>query len=526
MKKRLITGALFVAALLAAGMAFGYPRGRGNNEAYQDLERFTLAYQRILTAYVEDVDSDLLIDKAIEAMVEELDAFSAVLEEDRYDDLMTRSKQEFGGLGIVIGLRDDFPTVISPIEDTPAARLGIRGGDRIEEIEGENTKGWKIQDAVDKLRGKKGSDVTIGIRRFGEDKLVPYTITRDIITVTSVPYSFKLDESVGYVRISSFGEKTADELNDAVNQLEEGGIEGLIVDLRNNPGGLLDAAREVSEFFLESGQLIVSTRHRDGVLGQELYARGGKHVVGDYPVVVLINEGSASASEIVAGAVQDWDRGLVVGRNSFGKGSVQSIFPLSETEALKLTTAKYYTPSGRCIHRDEYNHKFSDAESDTLTWEDISSVPQEELPPYATMRLNRTVRGGGGIMPDVIVESEEFSDLALDLERRAAFFNFAVELAAEERIGPDFVADDSVLDRFQEFLAGREIEYEAEAFEKEREYLSMAIRRELFYNQFGAAEAYRSTLEKDLPLQEALKLLRENLTVDRLLASVEELKEK
>ncbi|MBC8366728.1 S41 family peptidase [bacterium] len=303
MKKRLITGALFVAALLAAGMAFGYPRGRGNNEAYQDLERFTLAYQRILTAYVEDVDSDLLIDKAIEAMVEELDAFSAVLEEDRYDDLMTRSKQEFGGLGIVIGLRDDFPTVISPIEDTPAARLGIRGGDRIEEIEGENTKGWKIQDAVDKLRGKKGSDVTIGIRRFGEDKLVPYTITRDIITVTSVPYSFKLDESVGYVRISSFGEKTADELNDAVNQLEEGGIEGLIVDLRNNPGGLLDAAREVSEFFLESGQLIVSTRHRDGVLGQELYARGGKHVVGDYPVVVLINEGSASASEIVADGV-------------------------------------------------------------------------------------------------------------------------------------------------------------------------------------------------------------------------------
>jgi len=521
MKKRLITGAIFVAVLLAAGLAFGYPRG-GNNEAYKDLERFTLAYQRILTAYVDEVDSDLLVDRAIEAMVDELDAFSALLEEDRYQDLMTRSKQEFGGLGIVIGLRDDYPTVISPMEDTPAARLGIRGGDRIEEIEGENTEGWKIQDAVDKLRGEKGSDVTIGIRRFGVDELVPFTITRDIIVVKSVPYAFKLDGDLGYVRCSNFGEKTIEEVREAVESLEAEGIKGLVFDLRNNPGGLLDAAREVSEYFLESGQLIVSTRHRDGILGQELYARGGKHKAGDYPVVVLINEGSASASEIVAGAVQDWDRGLVVGRNSFGKGSVQSIFPLSQTEALKLTTAKYYTPSGRCIHRDEYNHKFNEAENDTLTWEDISSVPQEELPPYATMRLNRTVRGGGGIMPDLLVESEEFSDLALDLERRAAFFNFAVELAAEREIDRSFVADNEVLDRFKTFLEGREIEFDPETFEAERDYLSTAIRRELFYNQFGASEAYRSTLEKDLPLQAALKLLRENRTVDRLLASVED----
>jgi carboxyl-terminal processing protease len=519
MTKRLITGALIIATLLAAGLAFGLPRGR-NNEAWKDLERFSLAYQQILTAYVDEVDSDLLIDQAIKAMVEELDAFSALLEEDRYDDLMTRSKQEFGGLGIVIGVRDDYPTVISPIDDTPAARLGILGGDRIEEIEGENTEGWKIQDAVDKLRGEKGSDVTIGIHRYGQDELIPYTITRDIIVVKSVPYAFKMDGDLGYVRCSSFGEKTISEISDAVARLEQAGINGLVLDLRNNPGGLLAAAREVSEFFLESGQLIVSTRHRDGVLGQELYARGGQNKAGDYPVVVLINEQSASASEIVAGAVQDWDRGLVVGRNSFGKGSVQSIFPLSELEALKLTTAKYYTPSGRCIHRDEYNHKFNDAENDTLTWEDITAVPLEELPPYATMRLNRTVRGGGGIMPDVIVESEEFSDLALDLERRAAFFNFSIELSAEREIREDFVADEAILNQFKEFLAGREIEYEEEQFEEEREYLAMAIRRELFYNQFGAAEAYRSTLHKDLPLQEAMRLLRENHSTDRLLASV------
>jgi len=360
-----------------------------------------------------------------------------------------------------------------------------------------------------------------GIRRAGQDELIPYTITRDIIVVKSVPYSFKLDGQVGYVRLSNFGEKTAEEVREAVEALESEGIEGLVLDLRTNPGGLLDAARDVSEYFLESGQLIVSTRQRDGVLGQELFARGGRDKAGRYPVVVLINEGSASASEIVAGAVQDWDRGLVVGRNSFGKGSVQSIFPLSETEALKLTTAKYYTPSGRCIHRDEYNHKFSEEESDTLTWEDISSVPLEELPPYATMRLNRTVRGGGGIMPDVIVEPEEISDLALDLERRAAFFNFAVELASEREIGQDFVADGKVLERFKRFLKEREIEIDPAVFDEDRDYLAMAIRRELFYNQFGAAVAYRSTLDKDQTLQEAIRLLRENHDIDRLLASAE-----
>jgi len=524
MKKRLITGSLLVLALLAAGLAFGYPR-KQNSEAWNDLERFSLAYQQILTGYVGEVDSEQLIDKAIEAMVDQLDAFSALLEEDRYDDLMTRSKQEFGGLGIVIALRDDYPTVISPIEDTPAARLGIRGGDRIEEIEGENTKGWKIQDAVDKLRGEKGSDVTIGIRRFGQEELLPYTITRDIITVKSVPYAFKVDGDLGYVRCSSFGEKTGHEIREAVGSLESEGIDGLVLDLRNNPGGLLDAAREVSEFFLEPGQLVVSTRHRNGVLGQELYARDGGQRAGDYPLVVLINEGSASASEIVAGSIQDWDRGLVVGRNSFGKGSVQSIFPLSETEALKLTTAKYYTPSGRCIHRDEYNHRFNDAENDTLTWEDISSVPQEDLPPFSTKRLNRTVRGGGGIMPDVIVESEKISGLALDLERRAAFFNFSVELASEREIGKDFVVDDKILDQFKDFLVQREIDFKEEEFEQERDYLAMAIRRELFYNKFGAEQAYRSTLAEDRPLQKALELLKENRTVDLLLASVTETKD-
>ncbi len=536
----LILGVVAVASFVAGNLSVGEAR-TDRAETLRNLERFSRVYQKIISSYVSEQESDELVDAAIDAMIEQLDPFSVYMDEDMLEDLLVKTKGEFGGLGIVISVRGEFPTVISPILDTPASRLGIHGGDKIVEIEGESTKGWNVQDAVNKLRGPQGTPVTIGIERYGVDEIVPYTIVRDIIPVTSVPYSFVLEGDIGYARVTNFAEKTAQELEEAISDLEAQGIRGLILDLRNNPGGLLDSAREVSDLFLDSGKIIVSTRGRDGRRMQEIYAGKDVRFARDYPLVVMINEGSASASEIVAGAVQDWDRGLVVGRNSFGKGSVQSIFNVTDREALKLTTARYYTPSGRCIHKDEHDERFDpdEIEGDLVELDieppdeedspeiEITSTPEvpiaeaDSLPLYETLELGRPVRGGGGIMPDIVLAGIEISDTALDLERRSAFFNFATELTADQEIDLGFTVDDDLLERFVDWLAGKEIEVEAEALAESDEYVRMAIRRSVFQQELGSAEAYRSTLHLDRELQETLKLMQDQGDLDGLFVASE-----
>jgi len=524
----LVALASFAAGLLTTGAA-----ANNRAETLRNLERFSRVYQKIIESYVEEEDSKELVDAAIEAMIDKLDPFSAYMDQAMLEDLLVKTKGEFGGLGIIISVRDDYPTVISPIEGTPAARLGIRGGDKIVRIEGESTKGWNVQDAVDKLRGPEGSVVDIGIQRFGSEEILPYHITRAIIPVESVPYHFVLEGDIGYIRCVNFGERTAEELRTAIASLETQGIEGLILDLRNNPGGLLESARDVSDLFLDPGQIIVSTRGRDGRRLQEIHASDNERFAGDYPLVVMINENSASASEIVAGAVQDWDRGLVVGRNSYGKGSVQSIFSISETEALKLTTAKYYTPSGRCIHKDENDERpdydtdgdgiVTEAELEAIETAQLEtpaeSPIESQLPLYATLRLQRPVRGGGGIMPDIVLAADEISDQALDLERRSAFFNFAVELLAEHSVDRDFQVDAALLARFRAWLAAKEIAVAPADFSANEGYIRMALRREVLYKQFGAAEAYQSTLGMDRVLQETLGLLKDQHDLNALFAT-------
>ncbi|MCP5070922.1 MAG: S41 family peptidase [bacterium] len=537
----LILGIVAVASFAAGNLSVGEAR-TDRAETLRNLERFSRVYQKIVSSYVSEQDSDELVDAAIDAMIEQLDPFSVYMDEDMLEDLMVKTRGEFGGLGIVISVRGEYPTVISPILDTPASRLGIHGGDKIVEIEGESTKGWNVQDAVDKLRGPQGSPVTIGIERFGVDEIVPYTIVRDIIPVTSVPYSFVLGEDVGYVRVTNFAEKTVDELKDAIDDLEAQGIRGLILDLRNNPGGLLNSAREVSDLFLNSGKIIVSTRGRDGRRLQEIYAAQDISYAKDYPLVVMINEGSASASEIVAGAVQDWDRGLVVGRNSFGKGSVQSIFNVTDREAIKLTTARYYTPSGRCIHKEEnderhdaeeFDGEFAILDDEPADEQDppeleITTTPElpiaetDSLPIFETLNLGRPVRGGGGIMPDIVLAGIEISDTALDLERRSAFFNFATELTADMEIDLDFTVTDDLVARFAAWLAGKEIEIEPEALSENDDYVRMAIRRSAFQQELGSPEAYRSTLHMDRELQETLKLLKERGDLEGLFVASED----
>lgn len=346
--------ALVIAAISALVVVIGFgvqhrcAAESGND--YESIELFTDVLKIVQKNYVEEVDTKKLVYGAINGMLSSLDPHSSFLPPDMYKELKIETKGSFGGLGIEITVKDGFLTVISPIEDTPAFRAGIKAGDQILKIEEKLTKDMTIIDAVKRMRGPKGSKVTITIMREGFDKPKEYTLVRDIIQVKSIKFN-TLDDGYGYVRIAQFQEKTDEDLLKALSALkaENGGsLKGLILDMRNDPGGLLDQAVRVAEHFIAEGELLVYTEGRDQDSKMRFTSRKGKKEIG-YPMVVLINGGSASASEIVAGALQDHNRAVILGTQSFGKGSVQTIIPLSEDSGLRLTTAKYFTPKGRSI---------------------------------------------------------------------------------------------------------------------------------------------------------------------------------
>ncbi|UFS70863.1 S41 family peptidase [Geomonas sp. RF6] len=337
-------------SLLTLAIAFGVQRrcaAQGND--YESIELFTDVLSIVKKSYVEEVDTKKLIYGAINGMLSSLDPHSSFMPPETYKEMKIDTKGTFGGLGIEITIKDGILTVISPIEDTPAFKAGIKAGDQILKIDDKYTKDLTITEAVKRMRGVKGSKVTITIMREGFEKTKDFVLERDIIQVKSVKYK-TLDDGFGYVRISQFQEKTDDDLEKALHTLhnENSPLKGLVLDLRNDPGGLLDQAVRVSEHFVPEGKLIVYTEGREKDSKMRFISRKGAKE-GDYPIVVLINSGSASASEIVAGALQDHKRAVVMGTQSFGKGSVQTIIPLTDNSGLRLTTARYFTPSGRSI---------------------------------------------------------------------------------------------------------------------------------------------------------------------------------
>jgi carboxyl-terminal processing protease len=298
---------------------------------------------------VDEVAPKDIIYNAIKGTLRGLDPHSSFLDPEMYREMQVETSGSFGGLGIEITLRDDVLTVVAPIEGTPAYRAGIQPGDRILKIEGLSTKDMQLSDAVKRMRGKPGSKITISIVREGWNEPKDFLITREQIRVQSVRAN-QLEPGIEYIKLRQFQEQTANDLETSLDKyVKEGKIQGLVLDLRNNPGGLLTSAVEVTEKFLESGKLVVYTEGR--VRNQNMrFSSNAKRVFTDFPIVVLVNQGSASASEIVAGALQDWGRAVVIGTQSFGKGSVQTIIPLSDGSGLRLTTAKYFTPKGRSIH--------------------------------------------------------------------------------------------------------------------------------------------------------------------------------
>jgi carboxyl-terminal processing protease len=343
-----LVSALLLILTLSVG---GGVASKGNDQAatYENLKLFTEVLSIVQSQYVDEVSPKDIIYSAIKGTLRGLDPHSSFLDPEMYREMQVETTGSFGGLGIEITLRDDVLTVVAPIEGTPAHRAGIQPGDRILKIEGIATKDMQLVEAVKRMRGKPGTKITITILREGWGEPRDFQITREQIRVQSVK-SQQLEPGIEYIRLRQFQEQTANDLEAALEKYaREGKIQGLVLDLRNNPGGLLTTAVEVTEKFLESGRLVVYTEGR--VRNQNMrFQANGKRVWTDFPMVVLVNQGSASASEIVAGALQDWGRAIVIGTPTFGKGSVQTIIPLSDGSGLRLTTAKYFTPKGRSIH--------------------------------------------------------------------------------------------------------------------------------------------------------------------------------
>lgn len=342
----------FLGPLIIVALVMGVLIGKGwqqtghATETYEELRTFSEVLAQIQKHYVDETKPKDLVQGAIRGMLATLDPHSAFMTPDMYKEMQVETKGEFGGVGIQIGIKENRLAVIAPIEGTPAFRAGIKAGDYITKVNDDPTKDLTLMDAVQKMRGPKGTKVNLTVQREGTEGPLVFTLVRDTIKIESVK-SKVIDETIGYVRLSQFQESTGKDLGRVIKDFRQQKLQGTILDLRNNPGGLLTSAVDVTEQFVGNGKLIVYTKSREGK--KDEWFSKNKEQLDEAPMIVMVNEGSASASEIVAGALQDWERALIVGATTFGKGSVQTILPLSDGSGLRLTTAKYYTPKGRSI---------------------------------------------------------------------------------------------------------------------------------------------------------------------------------
>ena len=524
-RRQIFAVAILVSALVMGTWAVGRVQESSDN-TYANIERFIQVLTKVRDHYVEPVTTDKLMDNAIRGMLRTLDPYSQYLDKEEAARLETTTHGSFGGIGISIGMRDGWVTVISPIEGTPAWRAGMQGGDRIIKIDGVSSEGYSLDDAMKRMCGEKGTKVVLTVYREGRDRPIDFDITRDIIRIKSVPYAGVLENGVGYIRLSAFSERSREEIDQAFTKIEKQNPKGLILDLRFNPGGLLSQAVEVSEEFAPRGKRIVYTRGRDPGQNRDFISTSDRPHL-QYPLVVLVNQWTASASEIVSGAVQDLDLGLVAGKTTFGKGLVQTVIPLTRSvrgPKLKLTTAKYYTPSGRCIQKDEQlkdgalaSGDADESDNETAALPD-SLRAKRPLPEFKT-EMGRTVYGGGGIAPDIELEDVVIPHVVQDLERNQIFFKFAVKYAARHKDVPkDFALTPGIREEFRDFLVDENATFSADSMAMAQRYVDTGIRRELARRYVNDEAAYRISIADDDQVRAVAALFDEAPTLPKLLA--------
>jgi carboxyl-terminal processing protease len=517
MKRYRSVPAVFFAIAVSAlvGGFFGRSAFATDDKSQASYKAFTAALAEIESNYIVPVESDRLVYSSIRGMLATLDPHSSFFDPREYAQMRERQEGRYYGLGIQIVAVDGDITAQGVFEGSPAYKVGIRRGDVLATIDGDDAKGWTTEQAMRKLRGPKGTTVHIAVRRRGYDQLIPLDVMRDEVTIPTVPAVFMIDGTTGYVRLQDFGENTDRDLKHALHDLASKGMRRLLLDIRNNPGGPLDQAIKVSNEFLPKGREIVSTHGRIPNSDQKYVATEESEFT-EIPIVMLANRNSASASEIVTGALQDHDRAYVVGETTFGKALVQSIYRVAGNSGLALTTAHYYTPSGRLIQRpwdttfDEY-----------LTYTLRGQAPRTHSPAELKHTdAGRPVYSGGGIEPDRLVEGpiEGFDPGRFGrlLYARQAFAEYAQKFSAEgdtrvvmqakdrRVVRPDFVVDDAMLEDFRNLLRSDKVKIDESGFQADREFIRAMIRFEIDNAIFGVAQARRHLVSVDPQAQVAL----------------------
>ncbi len=535
MKHRFAVLAILI--VLASSLAGGFLGGRvaagsgpEQSSPNEFLREFTEAVDVIQKNHVDNPSADKLVYSAIKGMLRTLDPHSSFFDPKDFARLREDQHSKYFGLGIrvraLIARSDRGKVVIvePPSIGSPAERRGLRAGDVIAKVNGESIDDWTQDEVVDHLRGPRGTTVNVTIERPGIRNPLQFTVERDEIPIITVPYAFEVKPGFGYIKIDRFSESTADELRKKLDKIGASKLSGLILDLRDNPGGLLNQAIDVTDFFIRKDDLVVSTKGRIQGSTRSYVAPSLEKI--QVPLVVLINKHSASASEIVAGALQDHDRALIVGETSFGKGLVQSVYTMENDTGMALTTARYYTPSGRLIQRDYMGSAFD--------YYNLPDAPGSASRPHEIKNTDsgRQVLGGGGITPDVKVSLRELNRFEALLNSKDMFFEYARRLASgqvpaasnfrlpikndevkpvvpREDVAAKLEITDAILDDFKEFLRSRKVEFTGQDITDNIEFIKRRVKQEIFTSSYGLQEGFRVAIQGDTQVQKALEVLPE-----------------
>ncbi len=478
---------------LGIGVATVLPIAAGDNyfELSKNLEVFSDIYKELNIYYVDEVNPNELMRTGIDAMLASLDPYTNYYSEAEMESFRFETTGKYGGIGSIIRKKGDFIAIIEPYENSPAAKAGLKAGDLIIAVDGKSTEGRSVEDVSKLLKGSPGTTVDLLIRRIGFDTDQYYTLQREDIGIENVPYYGYIEEGIGYITLTQFTQDAGKHVEEALQALkDEGDLTGLVLDVRGNPGGLLNEAVNICNLFIDKNKLVVSTKGKVQEWNRD-FKTLNKPVDVDLPLVVLINSSSASASEIVAGTLQDYDRAVVIGTRSFGKGLVQQTRDIAFNTRLKLTTAKYYTPSGRCIQAIDYAHRNEDGS--------VSKVPDSLMNEFTTAN-GRKVYDGGGVQPDVAVEQEKLSNIAISLLSRDLIFDFVTSyVAAIDTLSApaQYHVSNAVFEAFTAFLDDKEYDYDTRS-ELLLQQLEEQTKRELYYDAISAdMERIRANIGRD-----------------------------